>query len=167
MQLGDIVKSKRQYMNLSQEELADLSGVSRYTVSQLESNSTKYPRKKTLTKLSEVFGFNLRDRESWPGELGSSSNVDHPSHYNHMPIETFEMFLLRYHDRPDYIKGALLFNIDKYRDRSDKKNGEEDIDKLNWYLDKFEMLFGDDINLYQLYHSSKQVEDTETNELNE
>ena len=41
MQLGDIIKSKRQYMNLSQEELADLSGVSRYTVSQLESNSTK------------------------------------------------------------------------------------------------------------------------------
>ena len=80
-----------------------------------------------------------------------------------MPIETFEMFLLRYHDRPDYIKGALLFNIDKYRDRSDKKNGEEDIDKLNWYLDKFEMFFGDDINLYELYHSSKQVEDTETN----
>lgn len=75
--------------------------------------------------------------------------VNHPAHYNSQEIETFEMFLLRYHDKPDYIKGALLFNIDKYRDRSSHKGKEEDIEKLHWYLDKFEMFFSDDIkNVY-------------------
>ena len=66
-----------------------------------------------------------------------------------------------------YQAGKTCKMVPLQRVALDKKNGEEDIDKLNWYLDKFEMFFGDDINLYELYHSSKQVVDTETDQLNE
>ena len=83
------------------------------------------------------------------------SIVNHPSHYNDTSIETMEMFLLFFHNQPDMIKGALLFNIFKYRDRAGKKNSPGDIEKMNWYLDKFELLFPEDFELYDIYHSSK------------
>ena len=81
--------------------------------------------------------------------------VNHPDHYNSSPIETMEMFLLMFHDRPDMIKGALLFNIFKYRDRSEKKNGQEDINKMEWYLDKFETFFPEDAALFDMYRQMK------------
>lgn len=83
------------------------------------------------------------------------SIVNHPSHYNDTSIETMEMFLLFFHNQPDMIKGALLFNIFKYRDRAGKKDSPGDIEKMNWYLDKFELLFPEDFELYNIYHSSK------------
>lgn len=83
-------------------------------------------------------------------------HVDHPSHYNDSEIETFEMFLLFYHNQPDYIRGALIFNIFKYRDRIGKKNSPNDDEKMNWYLDKFEMLFPEYAELFALYRSQKE-----------
>lgn len=83
------------------------------------------------------------------------SIVNHPSHYNDTSIETMEMFLLFFHNQPDMIKGALLFNIFKYRDRTGKKDSLGDIEKMNWYLDKFELLFPEDFELYNIYHSTK------------
>lgn len=81
--------------------------------------------------------------------------VNHPDHYNTTPVETMEMFLLAFHDRPDMIKGALLFNIMKYRDRAEHKNGKEDIDKMNWYLNRFEELFEEDAKLFRYYNINK------------
>ena len=85
--------------------------------------------------------------------------VNHPAHYNDTEIETMEMFLLLYHDRPEVIKGALLFNIFKYRDRQGKKESntlEQDTNKMNWYLDKLVSLFPEDVSLYQIYHTMKE-----------
>lgn len=83
-------------------------------------------------------------------------HVNHPNHYNNVEIETFEMFLLFYHNQPDYIKGALIFNIFKYRDRIGKKDSPNDNEKMNWYLDKFEMLFPEDAELFAIYRSDKE-----------
>lgn len=83
------------------------------------------------------------------------NHVNHPLHYNSNEIETMEMILLMFHDKPDYIKGALLFNIFKYRDRLGKKDSPGDKEKMLWYLDKFELLFPDDFELYSVYHSDK------------
>lgn len=82
--------------------------------------------------------------------------VNHPSHYNATPVDTWEMFILANNDRPDYIKGALLFNIMKYKDRAGKKiDKEEDIKKMLWHLERLETLFGEDTKLYDLYHLLK------------
>ena len=94
------------------------------------------------------------------GSLGVDSmkieHVNHPNHYNDNEIETFEMFLLFYHNQPEKIQGALIFNIFKYRDRLGKKASPEDEGKMKWYLDKFELLFPDEYELYNIYHSSKK-----------
>ena len=94
------------------------------------------------------------------GSLGVDNmkieHVNHPSHYNDNEIETFEMFLLFYHNQPEKIQGALIFNIFKYRDRLGKKASPEDEGKMKWYLDKFELLFPDEYELYNIYHSSKK-----------
>lgn len=79
--------------------------------------------------------------------------VNHPPHYNATPIDTWEMFSLMFHDRPEYLKGALLFNTLKYKDRAGRKDGtEQDIQKMLWHLKRFETMFPDDAILYNLYH---------------
>lgn len=84
--------------------------------------------------------------------------VKHPSHYEDQPIETMEMFLLHYHDRPDFVKGALLFNVHKYSSRASKKNGQEDIDKMFWYLGLFEQLFPESMKMVEGFKAFKQKE---------
>lgn len=86
--------------------------------------------------------------------------VNNPSHYNGTPIETMEMFYLAFGDRPDMIKGALLFNIMKYRDRAGRKdeNPEEDIEKMEWYLDQLVTHFPESADTYRFYHGIKELE---------
>lgn len=82
-------------------------------------------------------------------------DIEAPSYYNDSPIETFEMFLLFAQDKPEYIKGALLFNIFKYRDRAGKKkdNSEDkDTQKMLWYLDKMVEFFPNEVWAYNLFH---------------
>jgi len=79
--------------------------------------------------------------------------VNHPPHYNATPIDTWEMFSLMFHDRPEYLKGALLFNTLKYKDRAGRKDAtEQDVQKMLWHLKRFETMFPDDAILYNLYH---------------
>ena len=79
--------------------------------------------------------------------------VNYPPHYNETPIDTWEMFILMNHDRPDYIKGAFLFNLLKYKDRAGKKTDkEEDIKKMLWHLERFETLFQESTVDYSMYH---------------
>ena len=79
--------------------------------------------------------------------------VNYPPHYNETPIDTWEMFILMNHDRPDYIKGAFLFNLLKYKDRAGKKTDkEEDIKKMFWHLERFETLFQESTVDYSMYH---------------
>lgn len=82
--------------------------------------------------------------------------VKHPDHYNKGILETMEKFILFFHDNPDMIKGALLFNVLKYTDRAEHKGKkEEDEKKAMFYLDVFETLFEDESQLYKLYRVFK------------
>ena len=85
--------------------------------------------------------------------------VNHPEHYNKGILETMEKFVLFFHDNPDMIKGALLFNVLKYTDRAEHKGKkEEDEKKAMFYLDVFETLFEEEAQLYKLYRIFKGKE---------
>ena len=85
--------------------------------------------------------------------------VNHPDHYNKGILETMEKFILFFHDNPDMIKGALLFNVLKYTDRAEHKGKkEEDEKKAMFYLDVFETLFEEEAQLYNLYRIFKGKE---------
>lgn len=60
-------------------------------------------------------------------------NVNHPAHYQgkHECIdEMISLFGI------DAVIGFCKCNVYKYRYRADKKNGEEDLKKAEWYIDK-------------------------------
>lgn len=60
-------------------------------------------------------------------------NVNHPLHYQgkHECIdEMIELFGI------DDVIGFCKCNVYKYRYRTDRKNGAEDIEKADWYMDK-------------------------------
>lgn len=63
----------------------------------------------------------------------TSDNVNHPSHYQgkHECIdEMIAMFGV------EAVKSFCKCNVYKYRYRADKKNGQEDLNKADWYMDK-------------------------------
>ena len=67
-----------------------------------------------------------------------TNNVDHPSHYNQGGMECIDEMIM--------VFGKLatmhfcLCNAWKYRYRAMSKNGQEDLDKANWYLAKYKEL---------------------------
>ena len=52
------IKERRQLLGISQEELAEISGVGLRTIKQIETNKAN-PSLKTLTKLLDVLGLEL------------------------------------------------------------------------------------------------------------
>lgn len=85
-----------------------------------------------------------------------SSAVNHPNHYNQTFLETMEKFLLIYADKPDYIKGAMLFNIIKYTDRAGHKDDKkQDEKKAEFYLNVLKNLFPKDVEFYNKYRNHK------------
>ena len=61
-------------------------------------------------------------------------NVNHPSHYTEGKIECIEYIEDKLTDEEyrGYIKGNVL----KYITREKHKNGDEDLKKAKWYLDR-------------------------------
>ncbi len=60
-------------------------------------------------------------------------NVNHPKHYQgkHECIdEMIAMFGV------EAVKHFCMCNVYKYRYRASAKNGQEDLDKADWYMDK-------------------------------
>ena len=65
--------------------------------------------------------------------------VNHPKHYcREGAMECFDEFMLIY--GIEAAKYACLFNIHKYRYRAADKNGEEDLKKSDWYMNKYKEL---------------------------
>ncbi len=54
--LGEIIKDRRKELNMSQEELANKSGLSQGYISELEKGEKENPSKATLTKLADTLG---------------------------------------------------------------------------------------------------------------
>ena len=66
-------------------------------------------------------------------------NVNHPKHYQgkHECIdEMIAMFGV------EAVKHFCMCNVYKYRYRASAKNGQEDLDKADWYMDKLMELVG-------------------------
>lgn len=63
-----------------------------------------------------------------------SENVNHPSHYKTGQIECIDYMqdMLTEEEFRGYIKGNVL----KYIAREKHKNGDEDLRKAKWYLDR-------------------------------
>ena len=68
MSLGDVIRSKREERDMTQQELADILHVTRQTVSRWESGS-RCPDLFLSKKIADIFGISL-------DELVSSSDVD-------------------------------------------------------------------------------------------
>lgn len=74
-------------------------------------------------------------------EIISKSNndvVNHPSHYTNGGMECFDEMLLVFGEK--IVAHFCLCNAWKYRYRALYKNGEEDIKKSHWYMNKYKEL---------------------------
>ena len=66
-------------------------------------------------------------------EVKVSDLVNHPPHYNQAGIECIDAILAATnHNKEGYLQGNIL----KYVWRYDYKNGLEDLEKAQWYLNK-------------------------------
>lgn len=64
-----------------------------------------------------------------------SDNVNHPSHYASGGIECIDAMIAAY--GVEAVKAYCKCNAFKYQWRFDKKNGNEDILKAQWYQNKY------------------------------
>ena len=62
-----------------------------------------------------------------------SSNVDHPKHYQGKHECIDEMIAVF---GVEAVKHFCMCNVWKYRYRASAKNGQEDLDKADWYMSK-------------------------------
>lgn len=68
-----------------------------------------------------------------------SDSVNHPSHYQGKHECIDEMVALF---GVEAVKHFCMCNVHKYRYRAANKNGQEDLDKADWYMDKLMELEG-------------------------
>jgi hypothetical protein len=68
-------------------------------------------------------------------------NVNHPSHYTEGKIECIEYI----EDKltPEEYRGYIKGNVLKYITREKHKNGDEDLKKAKWYLDRLVSRLGE------------------------
>lgn len=96
-----------------------------------EDNSTwYYPHDLAIEHLVDP----LEDTPFYKPDFSHLKDNINPSHYKNKPKETIE----RIGDNLSLceFKGYLKGNILKYLDRYENKNGIEDLNKANWYLNK-------------------------------
>lgn len=72
--------------------------------------------------------------------LKKSNNVNHPAHYQGKHECIDEMIALF---GVEAVKAFCKCNVYKYRFRAANKNGQEDLDKADWYMDKLMELEGE------------------------
>ena len=68
--------------------------------------------------------------------------VNHPAHYNQGKYECIDEMIALFGTKA--VIGFCMCNIYKYKTRASHKNGEEDLRKADWYMDKLlELLKGE------------------------
>lgn len=73
-----------------------------------------------------------------------AENVNHPKHYNREGgMECIDEMILVF--GKEAVKHFCLCNAWKYRYRAADKNGEEDLKKSDWYLNKYKELCGGNV----------------------
>ena len=79
-------------------------------------------------------------------KLKNNNNVNHPEHYQGKR-ECIDIMINLF--GIEAVIGFCKCNIFKYRFRADKKNGEEDILKAQWYENKLHELLKEDKELHK------------------
>ncbi len=64
-----------------------------------------------------------------------ADNVNHPAHYNQGKFECIDVMVEIFGVKN--VKTFCLINAFKYLWRCNAKNGDEDVEKAQWYLDKY------------------------------
>lgn len=64
--------------------------------------------------------------------------VNHPNHYCQGSMECIDEMVLVF--GKEAVKNFCLCNVWKYRKRAMFKNGKEDLDKADWYMNKYKEL---------------------------
>lgn len=64
--------------------------------------------------------------------------VNHPAHYTSGKVKCIDAMIETY--GVEAVKHFCLCNAFKYHWRHDQKNGQEDIEKATWYMDKYRQL---------------------------
>lgn len=82
-------------------------------------------------KIEELYWVLEDDKKHTPPL--NSDNVNHPTHYQGKHECIDEMIALF---GIESVKAFCKCNVYKYKYRADKKNGKEDLDKADWYMDK-------------------------------
>ena len=83
--------------------------------------------------------------------MDKNDNINHPEHYQG-ERECIDIMLDLF--GTEAVTGFCKCNIFKYRFRADKKNGEEDILKAQWYENKLSEL----LNMKKELHKNGQVQ---------
>ena len=78
------------------------------------------------------------------------SNVDHPEHYNQGQYECIDIMRDVFGD--DAVRDFCKLNAFKYIWRESDKNGDEDLKKAAWYLEKC-------VNFAETDHEDEETED--------
>ena len=76
-----------------------------------------------------------------------SDLINKPEHYNQVGFECIDMMRMAFSGDDRLFIGFLLGNAFKYIWRHKSKNGAEDLDKAEWYLNKIQSI--DDFEAYQ------------------
>lgn len=71
-------------------------------------------------------------------EIKTKDVVNHPSHYTNSGMECIDEMVLIFGE--EAVMHFCICNAWKYRKRAMYKNGQEDMDKSDWYLAKFKEL---------------------------
>ena len=68
-------------------------------------------------------------------QVRESNNVNHPKHYNMGKYECIDEMITVFGAKT--VAHFCLCNVWKYRKRAIHKNGQEDMDKADWYMNKY------------------------------
>ena len=81
---------------------------------------------------------NIKDVDKTKNTDDVEDVVNHPSHYTQGGMECIDEMIMVF--GVEAVKHFCLCNVWKYRKRALHKNGQEDLDKADWYLNKYKEL---------------------------
>lgn len=131
MDIGKKILRIMKEKEMSQKQLAAASGITEAAISKYISGERE-PRITFLKRIADALDV--------PADEFLYEKVDHPEHYQGKN-ECIDVMIAMF--GVEAVKNFCRCNAYKYRFRSDKKNGEEDIRKAEWYESKLIELEGE------------------------
>lgn len=131
MDIGKKILRIMKEKEMSQKQLATASGITEAAISKYISGERE-PRITFLKRIADALDV--------PADAFLYEKVDHPEHYQGKN-ECIDVMIAMF--GAEAVKSFCRCNAYKYRFRADRKNGEEDIRKAEWYESKLIELEGE------------------------